>query len=266
MEFRLHPEIIHTAEASGARLEVTEFDPRPTERPLEGFFQPLQRPARWRQLALHLDGGAAVLEPGALQYLRGEIEMQAAVTGAGSGGGGLGGLLRGAVTAAATGESLFKTAYRGSGVIYTEPTRLHLLLGELRGEDLIVDDGAFVACAGNVTVGRHVNKGVAAMLGSGEGRVQPKLSGSGVFALQSPVHPGEFQILDLKGETLKVDGNLVLAYTGGLAFSVEKSARGLLGSGRTGEGYVQVYRGTGRVWLTPTLPVHAPAGPLLPTA
>lgn len=257
MEFQLHPEVIHVTQAQGARLEVVEYDPRPTERPLEGFHQPLSRPARWRQLVVHLEGGVAVLEPGALQYLRGEIELQASASGGASGG--LGALLRGAVTAAATGEGLFKTVYRGSGVIHTEPTRLHLLLGELRAEDLIVDDGAFVACAGSVTVGRHVNRGLAAMLGSGEGRVQPKLSGSGVFALQSPVHPDEFQILELQNETLKVDGNLVVAYTGGLAFSVEKSSRGLLGSGRTGEGYVQVYRGTGRVWLAPTLPIHGPA-------
>lgn len=262
MEFRLWPVATHSVEAQGARLDVIEFDPRPTEPPLEGFFQPLTRPDRWRQLAVHPGGGTAVLEPGMLQYLRGDLEM-AATTGSG---GGLGGLLRGAVAAAATGEGLFKTVYRGSGVIYTEPTRLHLLLGELRGEELIVDDGAFVACAGQVTVGRHVNRGLAAALGSGEGRVQPKLSGSGVFALQSPVHPDEFQILELQDETLKVDGNLVLAYTGGLSFSMEKSARGLLGSARTGEGYVQVYRGTGRVWLAPTLPIHRPAAAFAPTS
>lgn len=259
MDFQLHPEVIHSAQAQGARLDVIEFDPRPVERPLEGFHQPLTRPARWRQLAVHTAGGVAVLEPGALQYLRGDIEMQASSSGGAAGGGGLGGFLRGAVTAAATGEGLYKTVYRGAGVIYTEPTRLHLLLGELNGEDLIVDDGAFVACAGSITVGRHVNQGLSAMLGSGEGRVQPRLSGTGVFALQSPVLPAEFQILELQNETLKVDGNLVLAYTGGLAFSVEKSARGLLGSGRTGEGYIQVYRGTGRVWLTPTLTIHAPS-------
>ncbi|TDE86561.1 AIM24 family protein [Deinococcus sp. S9] len=264
MEFRLHPEVIHTAESAGARLEVIEFDPQPTESPLESFQQLLSRPARWRQLALQLSGGNAVLEPGALQYLRGEIELQASASG--GAGGGLGGLLRGAVTAAATGESLFKTVYHGRGVIYTEPTRLHLLLGALQEEELIVDDGAFVACAGNITVGRHVNRGLAAMLGSGEGRVQPKLSGTGVFALQSPVHPSEFQILELRGETLKVDGNLVLAYTNGLTFSVEKSTRGLLASGRSGEGYVQVYRGTGRVWLAPTLPIHTLAQTLVTSA
>ena len=119
-----------------------------------------------------------------------------------------------------------------------------------------MDDGAFVACVGDITVGRHVNHGFAQAVGSGEGRVQPKLTGSGLFALQSPVPPEEFQVLDLRGDTLKVDGNLVVAYTDGLEFKVEKSARGLLGSGKTGEGFVQSYRGTGRVWLAPTLPLH----------
>ncbi|WP_102127611.1 AIM24 family protein [Deinococcus planocerae] len=262
MEFIWKARTVREIGGEGARLEVVEHTAHPAETPLEGYLQPVTRPAPWRQLTLHVGDGTAVLEPGALQSLRGEIEMGASMTG--GGGGGLGGFLRGAVTAAATGEGLYKTVYRGAGVIHTEPTRLHLLLGELRGEDVIVDDGAFVACVGDVTVGRHVNRGLAAALGSGEGRVQPKLSGTGVFALQSPVHPDEFQVLDLRGETLKVDGNLVLAYTGGLTFSVEKSARGLLGSGRTGEGFVQVYRGTGRVWFAPTLPLRV-TSTLLPS-
>ncbi|GHF47018.1 uncharacterized protein (AIM24 family) [Deinococcus metalli] len=254
MEFTWTGSTERTLSAGSTKLEVLEYSATPMEGPLQGFPQMLARPARWRQLAVHVSGAAATLESGALQYLRGDLEMQA-VSAAG-GGGGLGGFLRGAVTAAATGEGMYKTAFKGSGVIYTEPTRLHLLLGELRGESLIVDDGAFVACAGDIAVSRHVNHGFAQMVGSGEGRVQPKLTGSGVFALQSPVPPEEFQILELSGDVLKVDGNLVVAYTDGLTFSVERSARGLLGSGKTGEGFVQAFRGTGRVWLAPTLPLH----------
>ena len=128
------------------RLEVIEYSAEPMEAALSGYHQTLSRPARWRQLAVHVAGdgsaGNAVLETGALQYLRGTLEMQAVNA---AGGSGLGGFLRGAVTAAASGEGLYKTAFRGSGTLYTEPTRLHLLLGELRGESLIVDDGAFVA-------------------------------------------------------------------------------------------------------------------------
>ncbi|MFC3832673.1 MULTISPECIES: AIM24 family protein [Deinococcus] len=254
MEFTWTATTERTLSAGSARLDVLEYSAAPMEGPLQGFPQMLARPARWRQLAVHVNGGTATLESGALQYLRGDLEMQA-VSAAG-GGGGLGGFLRGAVTAAATGEGMYKTAFRGSGVIYTEPTRLHLLLGELRGESVIVDDGAFVACTGDIAVSRHVNQGFAQMVGSGEGRVQPKLTGSGIFALQSPVPPEEFQILELQNDSLKVDGNLVVAYTDGLTFTVERSARGLLGSGKTGEGFVQAFRGTGRVWLAPTLPLH----------
>lgn len=252
MQYKWQSHIAQTLTAPGAAVRVLEYAAYPLEEPLSGFHQAVSRPDPYRQLQIELGGGQAVLEPGALQWLRGDIEMQASATG-GAQGGGLGGLLRGAVTAAATGEGLFKTVYRGSGQLSTEPTRLHYLLGELSGEDLIVDDGAFVAAAGGITVGRHVNRGLANMLGSGEGRIQPRLSGGGVFCLQSPVHPDEFQVLDLQGETLKVDGNLVLAYTSGLEMTVERSARGLLASGKTGEGYLQVYRGSGRVWLAPTL-------------
>ncbi|MBZ9750092.1 AIM24 family protein [Deinococcus sp. HMF7604] len=255
MEFTWTASTERELDARGSKLQVLEYSAAPMEPPVSGYHQPLSRPGRWRQLAVHVTGqpGSAVLEPGALQYLRGDLDMQAVNAGGGSG---LGGFLRGAVTAAATGEGLYKTAYKGSGILYTEPTRLHLLLGELRGESLIVDDGAFVACVGDVQVGRHINHGFAQAVGSGEGRVQPKLSGSGLFALQSPVPPEEFQVLELNNETLKVDGNLVVAYTDGLEFKVERSARGLLGSGKTGEGFVQAYRGTGRVWLAPTLPLH----------
>ena len=252
MQYKWQSRVTQTLAFPGASVRVLEYSASPLEEPLSGFHQAISRPDPYRQLQLELSGAQAVLEPGALQWLRGEMEVQASATG-GAQGGGLGGLLRGAMTAAATGEGLFKTVYRGSGQISTEPTRLHYLLGELAGEDLIVDDGAFVAAAGQITVGRHVNRGLANMMGSGEGRIQPRLSGSGVFCLQSPVHPEEFQVLDLQGDTLKVDGNLVLAYTGGLEMTVERSARSLLGAGKTGEGYLQVYRGSGRVWLAPTL-------------
>ncbi|RTR18960.1 AIM24 family protein [Deinococcus radiophilus] len=256
MQYKWQPRTTQTLQTAGAQLRVLEYQAQPLEEPLSGYHQPVNRPAPFRQLQIDMQGGQTVLEPGALQWLRGDIDMEASATG-GAQGGGLGGLLRGAVTAAATGEGLFKTVYRGAGSIYTEPTRLYYLLGELQGDDLIVDDGAFVTAAGQITVGRHTNRGLANMMGSGEGRVQPRLSGSGAFCLQSPVHPDEFQTLDLQGDTLKVDGNLVLAYTGSLEMTVERSARGLLGAGKTGEGFIQVYRGTGQIWLAPTLPLAA---------
>lgn len=248
MEYRYHREIAEKVSAQGAAMQVIEYDRRPLSPPLEGYRVTAERPPRWRQLAVDISGGSAILEAGALQYLRGDISLEATSS--------KGNLLSRAISAAGSGEGLYKTLYRGSGSIYTEPTQKHLLLGQIEDDELIVDDGAFVAAAGNLSVGRHINQGLLNTLGSGEGHIQPKLSGSGLFCLQTPVHPDEFEVLDLRGETLKVDGNLVVAYTAGLQMTVERAASGLLGSARTGEGFIQVYRGTGFLWLAPTLPIQ----------
>lgn len=257
MDFTWEPKVVDTAGAGATRIEVIEYRAVPVAPAISGFRQDFLAPNPWRQLAIHTGGQVATLEPGALQYLRGNIELDAAI-GSDTGSRGLGSLIRGAISAATTGESMFKTIYRGAGVIYTELTQLNILVGEIADDSLIADDGAFIACAGDMTVGRHVNHSLTQMLGSGEGRVQPKLEGTGVFALQSPVPANEFQIIELNNDTLKVDGNLILAYTGGLKFEVERSTRGLLSSATTGEGFVQVFRGSGVLWLAPTLPLYQP--------
>ena len=41
-----------------------------------------------------------------------------------------------------------------------------------------------------------------------------------------------------------------------LDFTVERSAKTLMGSAVSGEGLVNVYRGTGQVWLAPTIKVY----------
>ena len=48
-----------------------------------------------------------------------------------------------------------------------------------------------------------------------------------------------------------MDGNYALAWTSGLEFTVERSGKTLMGSAVSGEGLVNVYRGTGRIMLAP---------------
>ena len=57
--------------------------------------------------------------------------------------------------------------------------------------------------------------------------------------------------ITLENDVLRVDGNFAVAWSGTLDFKVEKSTKTLLGSGMTGEGLVNVYRGTGKVLLAP---------------
>ena len=54
-----------------------------------------------------------------------------------------------------------------------------------------------------------------------------------------------------EGDVLKVDGNMAIAWSKSLKFTVEKSTKSALGSMVSGEGFVNVYRGTGKVLLAP---------------
>ena len=55
----------------------------------------------------------------------------------------------------------------------------------------------------------------------------------------------------IENDVLKVDGNNVIAWSGSLEFTVERSGKSLIGSAASGEGLVNVYRGTGKVLLAP---------------
>ena len=55
----------------------------------------------------------------------------------------------------------------------------------------------------------------------------------------------------LDNDTMKIDGNMAIAWSSGLQFTVEKTTKSLLGSAASGEGLVNVYRGTGRVMIAP---------------
>lgn len=253
-KFRWTSQVAYEQSMQSIKMQVLEYLASPIEEAVQGYFQTLHRPERYRQVVIHTSqSSVAVLQPGALQYLKGNIDLEAGRT---SSGAGLGGLLRGAVTAAAASDSLFKTFYKGQGEIYIEPSHMYFLVNVLEGEELIIDDGAFLACAGQINVERHVHKNLMNALGNGEGLVQTKLSGRGLFALKSPVPPDEFQIVHLENDTLKVDGHLAIAYSGSLNFNVETSAKSLLATVKTGEGFLQVFRGTGRVWLLPTKGFH----------
>ena len=57
--------------------------------------------------------------------------------------------------------------------------------------------------------------------------------------------------IKLQNDVLKVDGNFAIAWSRSLKFTVERSGKTLIGSAASGEGLVNVYRGTGKVLLAP---------------
>ena len=187
---------------------------------------------RRRQLVCNLNGKTgAVVQAGAMQWAVGHIEVTTGVKGVGDF---IGKLARGAVT----NESAVKPEYHGNGVVVLEPTYRHVLLLDpsQMGGAITVNDGLFYACA---------------MVAGGEGLFNLSLTGQGTVALESPVPASEIVTVDLENDELKVDGNFAIAWTNGLQFTVERSTKTLIGSAASGEGLVNVYRGTGRVLLAP---------------
>lgn len=201
-----------------------------------------------RQVRFVLDGGGVLVEPGALQYAHGrmDIDVQKAQ--------GAGGMLRRRMVSAGTDESAFATAYRGHGEVWAEPTFDYFLIASMDdpSDALILDDGAFYACDTGITLGIHRHRSVSGVL-AGDGLVQPKLEGSGVFIVEMESPPEDIEAVELDGsDELVCDGDVMLMYSASLKVELRPLVRGLRNAMRTGEGLVYRFTGHGTVWLTPT--------------
>lgn len=130
---------------------------------------------------------------------------------------------------------------------------------------MTIEDGMFLACEGTVK-----NKVVArrtlssAALGN-EGLFNLSLYGTGAVALESNVPAEELIEIELDNDELKIDGDMAVCWSTNLDFTVERSSKTLLGSAINGEGLVNVYRGTGRVLMSPVAVTHSLAAAAAPT-
>lgn len=203
---------------------------------------------RRRQLVITLENGStATIQSGAMQWMLGDIEMTTGIKGAGDL---FGKFVRGAVT----GEAAIKPEYKGNGMIVLEPTHKHIILQDVAtwgAAGMVVEDGSFFASEGTVQHKLVARSSATSALAGGEGLFNLALSGTGVVALESNVPYEELIEIDLAGDTLKIDGHMAVAWSAALEFTVERSGKSLLGSAASGEGLVNVYRGTGKVLMSP---------------
>ena len=203
---------------------------------------------RRRQLVCELDGRVGVtLQAGAMQWTVGSIQSTTGVKGVGD-------LFGKAIRGSVTGESAIKPEYTGAGTIVCEPTYRHILLMSPQAEmggTMVINDGLFLACTSDIQHRAIMVKRPSAAVAGNEGLFNLGLSGAGTVALESPVPASELAVVDLEGDELKVDGSFAIAWTESLEFTVERSGKSLIGSAVSGEGLVNVYRGRGRVLLSP---------------
>lgn len=248
--------VVETTTRGGTTFELLEYQPLGGSDSVSSALQCYEMnraSVRLRQLRIRLANDAVRTEPGALQFMKGALQMVSNTGGEG----GLAGFAKAALSAARTGESVFKPLYKGTGEVYLEPTFGHYWMRQVNGETLIADQGLFSCCEDSLKVEAHKVESWSARVAGGEGRYQTKISGTGLVVFKIPVPASEIVEFTLNGDTLHVDGSFALLRTGDVQFSVEKASTTLVGAVTSGEGLLQVFRGTGKIWLAPTQPVYA---------
>lgn len=201
---------------------------------------------RKRQVVCDLSKARVTVQSGAMQWMVGNVK---AVTGIKGVGDFFGKAVRGKVT----GESAIKPEYTGDGVMVLEPTYKHLLLLNLEdwNGSVVLDNGLFLACDSSIRQKAVMRSSFSSAVAGNEGLFNLGLSGNGVVCLESVCPKEELVEITLQDDVLKVDGNMAIAWSGSLDFTVERSGKSLIGSAASGEGLVNVYRGTGKVLLAP---------------
>lgn len=201
---------------------------------------------RKRQLMLDFNDSSYIVQAGAMQWMSGNVETKSNVKGVGD-------FLGKMVGSAVTKESAVKPMYYGTGKMMLEPTYKHIILVNVaEWGSIVLDDGLFLACEGSLNQQVVARTNISSAVFGGEGLFNLALSGNGIVALESYVPREELIEVILENDVMKIDGNMAIAWSGSLNFTVEKSGKSLIGSMASGEGLVNVYRGTGKILLAPT--------------
>ena len=245
-------EIIASEEVGNTKVEVLSYkvlkgssDPKTAET----LFFASQTGLNLKMVRITINNSSLRVEPGALYYMKGDLEIKASTGG---------GILKGLARKVTSGESFFVNEIHGTGEIYLEPTFGHFLLHNIEeGDDgIICDKKMFYAGTNNLDIGSALQKNVSSALFGGEGLWQTSINGVGIAILYSPVPAEEVAEYKIDGDKLSVDGNFALMRTTGVEFKAEKSSKTWIATSISGEGLLQTFSGNGRVWIAPTQGVY----------
>lgn len=170
-----------------------------------------------KQLVCDTDKASVILSPGKMQWTIGKVKATSGIKGVGDAVGKF-------FSSKVTGEQMVKPEYEGPGL---------------------------VVCEGSTKIKTVARSTVSSAVMGGEGLFNTCLVGHGVVALECRCPEEELIEITLSNDTIRIDGNYAIAWSEDLRFAVEKSGKSLLGSAVSGEGFVNVYSGTGRVLLMP---------------
>lgn len=203
---------------------------------------------RKRQVICHISEKSPItLQTGAMQWTIGDVNATTGIKSASD-------LFKKSLKGMASGESTIKPEYKGKGLLITEPTYKHLLLIDVADWNggIVLDDGLFLACESHLKQNIVARSNLSSAIAGGEGLFNLSIKGDhGIIVCESTSPHEELIEIELNNDVIKIDGNMAIAWSPSLEFTVERSGKTLIGSATSGEGLVNVYRGTGHILLSP---------------
>lgn len=176
-----------------------------------------------------------------------------------------GGFLRGLKRAALGGESFFQNRFSTQnepGQVCLAPSLTgSMAVHELTpGRELFIQGSSYVASAESIDLDTRF-QGLKGLF-SGESFFFLKATGQGPILMNAF---GAIEMRELRGELIVDTGHLV-AFEGGIDYTVGKAAPGWIQTFLSGEGFVLRLRGSGKLWLQSRNPKEfgSTVGRLLP--
>lgn len=229
-------------------VKVYEYKKDLSTNPLSAMFAyyASEMNIRKRQVWIELKDDSYRLQAGAMQMMIGNISAKSDVKSAGD-------FLGKMVKSVVNNESAVKPLYSGSGTLILEPTYKHIILVNPKDWDggIVVEDGMYLASSGDINIDMQSRANFSSAILGGEGLFNTKLVGDGVAVLESSVPYDELMEITLENSIARIDGPYAVAWSGNLDFTVEKVNKSFISSMATGEGVVNVYRGTGKILVAP---------------
>lgn len=243
------PTEAHKIVAKKGRYSLLEYEKDISVTPesaATAYFASKMNVRKRQVIAVLNDDCGVIVQAGAMQLMLGQIKGATNIKGAGD-------LMKKFVGSKVTGETAIKPRYQGNGFLVLEPTYRYIIFEDLANwnGNMVIEDGMFLACDDSIDMKVTARTNLSSAVLGGEGLFNTALKGTGVAVLESPVPEDELIVVDLEKDVIRIDGSMAIAWSNTLDFTVERTTSTLIGSAASGEGFVNVYRGTGRVLIAP---------------
>lgn len=224
-----------------------------TDDPMQSYFSALLK-HRKRQLICTLREEQVMIGEGMIQWMVGSIIMKTNISSPVS-------YLDKIIRSRITNQSTIVSECSGTGEVVLEPVDSDIMLVDLEKwqEGIVLESNMFLAATQNIRLTVSGRTNFSSIAFGREGLFNLTLRGTGIAALKIPCPKEALVEVDLEDDEIRLDGSFAIAWSSTLSFCVEAAGATIPASVLSQEGFVNTYRGTGKILLAPMFNLR-PAG------